>query len=109
MNRTKDTVRNTEPIITCNPWNPVVMKKILPKEESDIQKGASMYSKPCNIVNITPKPIVIIREITDLKKFFFNISWCDQVTVTPEDRSKIVFIRGILMGLKVIMDKEGQI
>jgi hypothetical protein len=52
----------------------VVIKKILPNEESDIQKGASIYSKPCNVVKIAPNVIVIIREITDLEKFFFNIS-----------------------------------
>lgn len=108
VNRTRDTVRNTEPIITCNPWNPVVMKKTLPNEESDIQKGASTYSKPWSIVKIAPSMIVMIKDVEDLEKFFFSISWWDQVTVTPEDKSKIVFIRGILIGLKVTIDKEGQ-
>jgi len=101
-------MRKIDPIITCSPWNPVVIKKILPKEESDMQNGASIYSNPCNIVKTTPKVIVIIREVVDLEKFFFNISWCDQVTVTPEDRSRIVFIKGMLIGLKVMMDREGQ-
>lgn len=86
----------------------MVIKKILPKEESDIQKGASMYSNPCSIVKIIPRVIVIIKEITDLEKFFFSISWCDQVTVTPEDNNRMVFIRGILIGLKVLIDMEGQ-
>lgn len=109
INRTKDTIRKMDPIITCNPWNPVVIKKILPNEESDIQNGASTYSNPCNAVKITPKVIVMAKEITDLENFFFNISWWHQVTVTPEDRSRIVFIKGILIGLKVTMDKEGHI
>jgi len=108
INRTNDTIKNTDPIITCSPWNPVVIKKTLPKEESDMQKGASRYSNPCSIVKIAPKVIVIISGSVDLEKSFFNISWWDHVTVTPEDRSKIVFIRGILIGLKVIIDKEGQ-
>jgi len=73
-----------------------------------MQKGASIYSNPCNAVKITPREIVAIRDITDLEKFFFNISWWDHVTVTPEDKSRIVFIRGILIGLKVVIDKEGQ-
>ena len=75
INRTKDTIRKMDPIITCNPWNPVVIKKILPNEESDIQNGASTYSNPCNAVKITPKVIVMAKEITDLENFFFNISW----------------------------------
>jgi len=89
-----------EPIITCKPWNPVAIKNVEPKEESDIQNGASIYSNPCKKEKITPRQIVKIKAILDLLKLFFSISWCDHVTVTPEDKSKIVFIRGILIGLK---------
>lgn len=49
---------------------------------------------------IAPNEIVIIKAILEFLKLPFSISWCDHVTVTPEDRSKIVFIRGILIGLK---------
>jgi hypothetical protein len=28
------------------PWNPVAIKNVDPKVESDIEKGASMYSNP---------------------------------------------------------------
>jgi len=35
-----------------------------------MQKGASIYSNPCNAVKITPREIVVIRDITDLEKFF---------------------------------------
>lgn len=52
--------------------------------------------------------IVIINLIFDLLKFFFNISWCDHVTVTPEDSSRIVFSSGILIGLNEVIDEGGQ-
>jgi len=52
--------------------------------------------------------MVIIKAILDLLKLFFSISWCDHVTVTPEDRSKIVFINGILIGLKAVIVIGGQ-
>lgn len=45
-NRRRDTVRKIDPMMTCSPWNPVAMKKVEPKAESDMQKGASIYSKP---------------------------------------------------------------
>lgn len=62
-----------------------------------------MYSNPWKREKIIPKEIVKIKAILDLLKLFFNISWWDHVTVTPEDKSKIVFIRGILIGLKARM------
>jgi len=43
--------------------------------------------------------MVIIRAIEDLLKLFLSISWCAQVTVTPEDKRRIVFSKGTLMGL----------
>jgi len=76
--------------------------------ESAIENGASIYSKPCNIENKIPNLIVIISLIFDLLKFFFNISWWDHVTVTPEDKSKIVFNSGILIGLKDLIEIGGQ-
>jgi len=51
------------------------MKKVEPKVESDIEKGASMYSNPCNIENNVPNLMVIVNLVFDLLKFFFNISW----------------------------------
>ncbi len=78
-----------------------------PKEESDIQKGASIYSKPWNKVKIKPNIIVKNKEIWDFKKFPFNISWWDQVTLTPEDNNRTVFNNGILIGLKEMTIKGG--
>jgi len=46
LNRIKEIVKKIEPMITCNPWNPVAMKNVDPKAESDMQNGASMYSNP---------------------------------------------------------------
>lgn len=108
LNRIKDTIRKIEPMITCNPWKPVAMKNVDPNVESAIQKGASMYSKAWNVVKIAPRVIVKIRAIFDLLKFFFSISWWDQVILTPDDNNKIVFKRGILIGLKDTIEEGGQ-
>jgi len=48
------TVKNKDPIKTCKPWNPVAIKKVEPKEESVIEKGASIYSNICNTEKTTP-------------------------------------------------------
>jgi len=74
-NRFNEITKNEVPIITCNPWNPVAMKKVEPNLESAIQKGASMYSNPWNRVKIIPSKIVIIRELFALLNFFMSISW----------------------------------
>jgi len=108
LNRSIEIRRNVDPIKTWIPWNPVAMKNVEPNAESDIEKGASMYSKPCSIENRIPNVIVIINLSFDLLKFFFSISWCDHVTVTPEDSRRMVFSSGILIGLKELIDIGGQ-
>jgi len=49
---------------------------------------------------MAPKKIVIKSDFLALLKFLFNISWWDQVIDTPEERRRIVFSSGILIGLK---------
>jgi len=100
--------RNVDPIRKWIPWNPVAIKNVAPKAESAIEKGASMYSNPCSIENNIPKKIVSFSLSFDLLKFFFNISWWDHVTVTPEDSSRMVFNSGILIGLKELIEVGGQ-
>jgi hypothetical protein len=51
------------------------MKKVEPKEESAIQKGASTYSNAWKIVNTVPIMMVAIKEILAFLKFFLIISW----------------------------------
>lgn len=41
IRRRRQTSRNVEPIITCNPWNPVVTKNVEPYTPSAMEKGAS--------------------------------------------------------------------
>ena len=43
-NRNKHTAKKVVPIITCKPWKPVATKKQEPNTESEIEKGASIYS-----------------------------------------------------------------
>jgi len=50
------------------------MKNVEPKEESDIENGASLYSKPWNIEKIIPSIIVVAREVLAFLKFPFSIS-----------------------------------
>jgi len=65
------TIKNRDPIKTCNPWKPVAIKKEDPKEESVIEKGASIYSNICKVENNTPINTVMNKEIFALLKFFF--------------------------------------
>lgn len=66
-----------------------------------------MYSNPWNIEKIAPREIVENKEKAAHEKFSFKIAWWDQVTVTPEERSKIVFNKGILIGLNVLILRGG--
>jgi hypothetical protein len=109
LKRERETRRKIDPIITWRPWNPVAIKNVEPKDESDIEKGASMYSNPWKPVKIIPKNTVKNKDIFDLIKLLFNISWCDQVIETPEESNKIVFKRGILIGLKERIDWGGHL
>jgi hypothetical protein len=74
-----------------------------PKQESAIQNGASMYSNAWNEVKMVPSITVIIKDKRDFSRFLFNISWWAQVTVTPDESNRIVFRRGILIGLKELI------
>lgn len=109
MNRVNDTNKKIEPMMTCSPWKPVAIKNVDPKEESAIQNGASTYSKPWKPVKIAPKETVSRRENFALLKLFLIISWWDQVILTPEDNSKIVFRSGILIGLNELTEQGGHI
>jgi len=41
--------------------------------------------------------------------FLFSISWWDHVIETPDDKRRIVFRRGILIGLNEVIDRGGHI
>jgi len=73
-----------------------------------IEKGAVVYSSSWNSEKVAPRIIVIFNESFAFLKFFFIISWWDHVIVTPEDKRRIVFNRGILIGLKGWMKEGGQ-
>jgi len=59
-----------EPMITCSPWKPVAIKKVLPKDESAMQKDASIYSNPWNTEKIEPNKMVVNKDSFALLKFF---------------------------------------
>jgi hypothetical protein len=56
--RIKFKIRKIVPIITCNPWNPVAIKKEDPKIESENVKVAWLYSIPWSIIKYILKIIV---------------------------------------------------
>jgi len=94
-------------MITCNPWKPVATKNVVPYTESAIVKDASIYSKPCKAVNITPKITV-----NNNPKIVFFLSpvinaWCDHVTVAPLVNKIAVFNNGISNGLNVCIPTGG--
>lgn len=60
-------------------------------------------------MNRAPNKTVIARALLDFLIDFFIISWCAHVTLTPEDRRRIVFRRGILIGLNDLIDEGGHL
>lgn len=74
LNRASETIKNKDPISTCNPWNPVAMKKVDPKAESAMENVASMYSNAWHPVKIAPSITVRIRAVLALLTLYFNIS-----------------------------------
>lgn len=53
--------------------------------------------------------IVIANAKFDFLNSFFNISWCAQVTVTPDDNNKMVLSNGILIGLNGWIERGGHL
>jgi len=84
------------------------MKNVLPYDESDMENGASVYSNPWNNENTTPNKMVAERDFLEVEKFPLIIEWWAQVTDTPDERSRIVFRSGILIGLNDKMAAGGQ-
>lgn len=83
------------------------MKNVLPKHESVIENGASMYSNLWKPEKIAPSMIVIISDFLAFLNFFVSISWWDHVILTPDDSKMMVFNKGILIGLNGIIDCGG--
>ena len=63
---------NTRPIFTCEPWNPVVIKKIDPYTLSLKQNVVSKYSITWSSVKYIPRIIVVINLIFVSINFPFN-------------------------------------
>jgi len=101
-------IKNNVPTRTCKPWKPVATKNVLPKEESEMVKGASTYSSSWINVKYTPNKIVIIRDWDALEKLPSIRAWCAHVTLTPEERRIIVFIKGTFQGLNASTPIGGQ-
>jgi len=101
--------RKTVPTITWNPWNPVAMKNIDPYTESAIEKGASMYSKSCNPVNINPSITVVSNPVRDSCLLPLTMLWWAQVTVAPELNNIVVLSKGTENGSKGVIPLGGQV
>jgi len=64
-----------------------------------IAKGALIYSQTCNIVNITPKAILTSKPRETWSRVSTrSILRCENVAVTPDETSTIVFNNGIPNG-----------
>jgi hypothetical protein len=60
-------------------------------------------------VKIPPSRMVSAKALVALAFILFIIAWWAQVTETPEDRRRMVFSSGILIGLKELIDMGGHI
>lgn len=98
-----------DPIITCNPWNPVAIKNVEPYEESAIENPPWLYSNNCNSVKYPPKTIVKIMEILAWLNLLLRILWWAQVIEIPDDSKTMVFNKGIFIGLKEEIINGGQL
>ena len=105
----KFTNRNEVPISTWSPWNPVAIKKMVPKHESDSENSDCTYSIAWSTLKYPPNKMVNIRAFNAFLRFFFNIEWCAHVTENPDLIKIIVFRRGTLMGLKGLISYGGHI
>ena len=47
VHRQRQVRRNSDPMITCRPWNPVAIKKVEPYTLSAILNMVSIYSVAC--------------------------------------------------------------
>lgn len=108
FNRFIEYNKKIEPMITWSPWKPVAMKKLDPKEVSEIVKGAETYSNPWKAEKIAPNKTVKLKDKMEILNSPFNNEWCLHVTDTPEDNKRIVFKSGILIGLKGRIPTGGQ-
>lgn len=108
VERLKTVIKNNVPITTCAPWNPVSMKKAVPKVESLIEKKEELYSRACKSVKAMPRAMVTKRakhafiKLPSIKKAWLT------VRITPEDRSKSVLTNGTLKQLKDWTERGGQ-
>jgi len=98
LRRISEIIRKVDPIKTCNPWNPVAIKKVDPKLESAIVNGASLYSKAWSMVNRIPRVTVMVKDTTLACAFEVRIAWWHHVTETPDDNKIRVFRRGMFIG-----------
>lgn len=60
-------------------------------------------------MKIPPSTTVVVRDRRDFVRFLLSISWCAHVTVTPDERRRMVFSRGILIGLNELIWNGGQV
>ena len=97
------------PIATWMPWNPVVIKKILPNVQSLKENRLQLYSKNWKYEKIIPSITVIINENKADLYLLLRIEWWDHVTVTPDLNRINVFKRGIWKGLNIIILVGGQV
>jgi len=99
MCRRRHVLRSVVPIITCNLWNPVATKNVVPYAESAIVKGASKYSYACSAVKYSPNNTVKnIPWVAYVALFSSRPCWA-HVTVTPDASRIAVFNKGTFIGL----------
>lgn len=93
--RTQQKARNRVPIVTCNPWKPVVTKKIDPYTLSRHENLTPyLYSYAWQKRKTIPKTIVKNKYQENPSTLFLIIRAWAIVIVTPEVKSNSVFTRG---------------
>ena len=95
-----------EPINTCKPWKPVVIKNLAPKEFSLTEKLLFLYSK--NWINVKKIPKNKVKKKKFFLFLFINKRWCAQVIVKPLVKRIQVFKNGIWKGSIEIKKNGGQ-
>lgn len=95
-------------MITWIPWNPVSIKKEVPKVESVIVKKELEYSIHWRKVKTSPKKQVKKRNIKQYLFFPTHKKKCLRVTVTPDIIKVKVLIRGTSVKSNMLTSTGGQ-
>jgi hypothetical protein len=74
-----------------------------------MEKKDSLYSNIIHMMNVIPIRIVRVMAMEAFFIWFLEIMWWDVVINTPDDARRIVFNRGMWMGMRGLIPRGGHL